>query len=94
MPIYEYQCLDCGHRFSKFWRSLVRAQSEPPPPCPRCGSEQVQRVISQVAVLDDLGGLTPSEQAAVNRQAEKEAKILPKSKIDEFRAKKTKGRGG
>ncbi len=86
MPIYEYQCLDCDHRFSKFWRSLAQAQSGAPSSCPRCGSDHVQRVISQIAVLDDLGGLTPSEQAAVDRQAEKEAKILPKSKIDEFRS--------
>ncbi len=95
MPIYEYQCQTCGHVFSKLWRSMRAAAESTPPPCPRCGSENTHRIISQVAVLDDLGGLTPSEQAAVNRQAEKEASILPKSKIDEFRAaKKKEKRGG
>jgi putative FmdB family regulatory protein len=53
MPIYEYRCHGC-HR-----RSF--ADSEGEPPCPRCGSKQLTRLISRVAVvrsedsrLDDL----------------------------------------
>ena len=92
MPIYEYQCQDCGHVFPKLWRTLSAAQEAAPPPCPQCGSENTTRIVSNVAVLDGMGGLTPSEQAAVNRQAEKEASILPKSKIEEFRAAKKKGK--
>ncbi len=91
MPIYEYRCQDCGHVFSKLWRTLSAAQEAAPPPCPQCGSENTTRIVSNVAVLDGMGGLTPSEQAAVNRQAEKEASILPKSKIEEFRAAKRDG---
>ena len=91
MPIYEYRCRDCGHVFSKLWRTLSAAQEAAPPPCPQCGSENTMRIVSNVAVLDGMGGLTPSEQAAVNRQAEKEASILPKSKIEEFRAAKRDG---
>ena len=90
MPIYEYQCQDCGHVFSKWWRTLAAAQESTPPSCPQCGSEHTARRISNVAVLGSLGGLTPSEQAALNRQAEREASILPKSKIEEFRAAKKK----
>ena len=91
MPIYEYQCQDCGHVFSKLWRTLSAAQEAAPPSCPQCGSENTTRIVSNVAVLDGMGGLTPSEQAAVNRQAEKEASILPKSKIEEFRKAKRDG---
>ncbi|HEY79562.1 MAG TPA: zinc ribbon domain-containing protein [Anaerolineae bacterium] len=91
MPIYEYQCHDCGHVFSKLWRSLSAAQEAAPPPCPQCGGEHTARIVSNVAVLDGMGGLTPSEQAAVNRQAERDARILPKSKIEAFRKAKREG---
>jgi putative FmdB family regulatory protein len=91
MPIYEYQCLDCGHIFSKLSRSVQSSEESPAIPCPECGSENTQRIVSNVAVLDGLGGLTPGEQAAQNKVYEKQASILPKSKIDEYRkAKKGK----
>ncbi len=50
MPIYEYRCLQCGRRFSIFWRTISAAE-EGRPRCPRCGSEEVQRLISRVRVL-------------------------------------------
>ena len=91
MPIYEYQCQDCGHVFSKLSRSVQGSDESPTIPCPECGSENTRRIVSNVAVLDGLGGLTPGERAAENKFYEKQAGILPKSKIDEFRkAKKGK----
>ncbi len=92
MPIYEYQCQTCHHRFAKLWRSMATAANAAPPPCPQCGGEDTVRVISKVAVLDNLDGLTPAEQGAMNQIAQKEASILPKSKIEEFRAAKKKGK--
>lgn len=32
MPLYEYRCLQCHHRFERLAR-----WDEPPPPCPLCG---------------------------------------------------------
>ena len=91
MPIYEYQCLDCGRTFSRLSRSVQSSEESPAIPCPECGSENTQRIVSNVAVLDGLGGLTPGERVAENRMYEKQASILPKSKIDEYRkAKKGK----
>ena len=91
MPIYEYQCLDCGHVFSKLSRSIQSSDDGPTIPCPQCGSENTRRIVSNVAVLDGLGGMTPGERAAENKMYEKQASVLPKSKIDEFRkAKKGK----
>lgn len=47
MPIYEYECIDCGERFEK----LIRNVEKPPEiTCPSCESLDVQRLISQVAV--------------------------------------------
>jgi putative FmdB family regulatory protein len=60
MPIYEYFCPDCRHRVSLLWRSFADAESREAI-CPRCGKNNLRRLISRVAVvrseegrLDDL----------------------------------------
>lgn len=46
MPIYEYHCADCRRRVSL----LVMRISDPTPPrCPRCGGEQLTRLLSRFA---------------------------------------------
>jgi putative FmdB family regulatory protein len=44
MPIYEFECEECGIRFDE----LIAAESAPPP-CPRCSSVRVMRLFSSVA---------------------------------------------
>ncbi|HOP06375.1 MAG TPA: zinc ribbon domain-containing protein [candidate division Zixibacteria bacterium] len=44
MPLYKYECESCGNQFEE----LVSA-SAPPPPCPKCGSEKVHKMLSLVA---------------------------------------------
>ena len=58
MPIYEYRCGGCARRVSVFQRSI---QSSAAVACPHCGSHDLTRLISRVAVmrseesrLDDL----------------------------------------
>jgi putative FmdB family regulatory protein len=48
MPIYEYECGACNHRFSETLslRELEHHKAQ----CPQCKSENVQRVLSQVSV--------------------------------------------
>ena len=48
MPIYEYRCEACG-RVSSFL--LLRVSEEVNPFCKQCGSKEVTRIISRVAVL-------------------------------------------
>ncbi len=48
MPIYEYRCRDCGRRTSLFVRSI---HDELDPVCNACGSRNMRRLISRVAVL-------------------------------------------
>jgi len=44
MPLYEYQCDSCGHRFE-----LIRKFSDPPvETCPKCGGT-VQKLVSSPA---------------------------------------------
>lgn len=46
MPIYEYQCGDCGVRFERLQSMSAPSVGE----CPECGGE-VHRVISSVGVI-------------------------------------------
>ena len=47
MPIYEYACRACNHRFE----ALVRASDTPV--CAACGSRDLERLISVPAVKSD-----------------------------------------
>jgi len=44
MPIYEFQCGSCRKRVSVLLRSASKQ-----PVCPKCGSAELQRLISQFA---------------------------------------------
>ncbi len=46
MPIYEYECLECGLHFDK----LQRFGDPEPTACPR-GHENVHRLLSQPAII-------------------------------------------
>ena len=50
MPIYEYRCQDCHRRTSVLWRSFSEVEAEPPR-CARCGSTNLVRLVSRVAIL-------------------------------------------
>jgi len=45
MPLYEYQCKKCGHRFEK----IVKFSDKPLKKCPECGGV-VEQTISAPAV--------------------------------------------
>lgn len=44
MPVYEYRCDACEHRFEEF----LPISTKPTPPCPKCGSEKVARWMSKI----------------------------------------------
>ena len=46
MPVYEYRCRACGHEFEH----LVLPGRTMPVPCPACGAEDVERLLSAFAV--------------------------------------------
>ena len=46
MPIYEYQCPDCGHRFAA-WQKF---SADPLRVCPKCTAENVRKLISAPAL--------------------------------------------
>lgn len=42
MPIYEYECGDCGHQMDK----LQKISDEPLVTCPACNKDTLQKMIS------------------------------------------------
>ena len=59
MPIYEYECRECGHRFE----AIVRAGESPG--CPSCQSTNLERLISQFAV--DAPGTRSRSLSAIQK---------------------------
>jgi putative FmdB family regulatory protein len=45
VPLYEYECKKCGHRFEK----IMKFSDEPIKVCPKCGGE-VEQMVSAPAV--------------------------------------------
>jgi len=47
MPLYEYECEKCGHRFEQIQKKF----SDPPAEtCPKCGSGPVHKLMSSPAI--------------------------------------------
>lgn len=59
MPIYEYQCTTCGHRFEK----LMSSSSVTDPACPRCGKATEKQLSTFAAKVEGAccGGSEPSD---------------------------------
>ena len=50
MPIYEYKCQSCRRRVSIWWRTFSEAEAGTAH-CPRCGSEELTRLVSRVRLV-------------------------------------------
>jgi putative FmdB family regulatory protein len=69
MPIFEYECLECDHRFEHLLRT-----SSPQATCPVCETENVQRLVSLCAVSSEssrAANLSAAHQRAAKRRHEK-----------------------
>ncbi len=60
MPIYEYQCSECSHRFE-----MIHGVSDKDLKiiCPKCGDPEPQRVISLFSCSGTKGADVPSVSA-------------------------------
>jgi putative FmdB family regulatory protein len=54
MPIYEFRCINCGHVFELL--KLKKEDERLGMKCPKCNSEEVERVLSSVSVITSGGG--------------------------------------
>jgi len=68
MPIYEYACGVCGHQFEQ----LVRTGDTPA--CPSCKGQDLERLLSQVAVSSEN-----TRQLSFNK-ARQRAKVVQRDK--------------
>jgi putative FmdB family regulatory protein len=96
MPIYEYRCGACRRRSSLFYRTFSAAESAEPR-CEHCGSADVTRLISRVAVmkseesrLDDLadpgtlGDVDEDDPRSVARWARRMGEQMGEDVGDDF----------
>jgi putative FmdB family regulatory protein len=87
MPVYEFRCNECNHRFSEFYRSMSRAAEGPTPCCPQCHCTATTRMISAFA-LHGPAQTDARETAAAGASAAKEAQVTPKTQLDQWRGAK------
>ncbi len=52
MPIYDYRCSACGHRFE----ALLLSRAQHAPACPACGAPEVEKQPSVFGVSSGTGG--------------------------------------
>jgi putative FmdB family regulatory protein len=52
MPIYEYACPDCGHRFD----AMQKFSDDPIRDCPSCKAQNVKKLISATSFVLKGGG--------------------------------------
>jgi putative FmdB family regulatory protein len=52
MPIYEYECQSCGHRFEE-WQKM---SDRPVKVCPKCKARKVEKLISHTSFQLKGGG--------------------------------------
>ena len=69
MPLYEYECAACGHRFER-----IQKFSDPPvKECPKCGGE-VHKLIAAPAVQFKGSGWYVTDYAAKGKEAKSQKK--------------------
>ena len=58
MPVYEFQCQDCGKKFETV-ATLAEKEAGLDPACPKCGRKRVRQVFSRFTLL--AGSKTDSD---------------------------------
>jgi putative FmdB family regulatory protein len=61
MPIYEYECTDCGEQFEKLVRMSTK---ESEVECPDCGAHHSKRMVSLMASLGRGGAAVGAASGA------------------------------
>jgi len=54
MPIYEFKCVGCGHVFELL--KLKKEDEKSGMKCPKCSSQEVEKVLSSVSVIRSGSG--------------------------------------
>ena len=86
MPLYEYECESCNHRFEK----IVKYSDPPLDTCPKCGKGPVRKLFSSPAIQFKGSGWYVTDYAGNTTKSEKsESETTTESKTEKT-DKKTK----
>jgi len=96
MSTYDYHCAGCKRRASLYYQTFSAAQSAEPT-CPNCGSTELRRLVSRVAVLkseesrledmsdpSSFGDIDENDPKSMARWARKMGQELGEDMGDEF----------
>lgn len=94
MPIYEYDCADCRRQVSLL---ILNIHNPPPLRCPRCGGEQLTRLLSRFTRLrteeerlerladpSSLGDLDENDPQSIQRWVKRMGKELGDEMGEDF----------
>lgn len=94
MPIYEYDCADCRRQVSLL---ILNIHNPPPLRCPRCGGEQLNRLLSRFTRLrtederlerladpSSLGDLDENDPQSIQRWVKRMGKELGDEMGEDF----------
>jgi putative FmdB family regulatory protein len=97
MPIYDYRCGACGRRSSLLFQTFAAAETAEPT-CEHCGSGDVSRLVSRVAVLKSeesrledmadpsaLGDVDENDPRSIARWARKMGEQMGDDMGDDFK---------
>lgn len=69
MPIYEYECAECGHRHE----AIQKMSDAPLTDCPACGASALRKLVSAAAFRLSGGGWYETDFKKDNKRNLKEA---------------------
>jgi putative FmdB family regulatory protein len=73
MPLYEYECDACRHRFE----IIQKFSDGPPEACPKCGKGPLQRLLSSPAIQFKGTGWYITDYASKGKGGEKGGESKP-----------------
>ena len=93
MPLYEYECVKCGHRFEK----IESLSASPVKKCPKCGAK-AERQLSASAIqfkgtgwyVTDYAGKKPTVPPARARATARKPRKSPANRKRPIRSRQTR----
>ena len=60
MPIFEYKCIKCGHKFEELIFNDKKVK------CPKCGSISLEKLISNINLVKNSGNFNSCSDKTCN----------------------------
>jgi putative FmdB family regulatory protein len=87
MPLYEYQCKNCAHRFER----IVKFSDPPLKTCPQCGKDTIDQMISAPAIQFKGSGWYETDYARKSGSSNYASAAKAESKSEAAAAEKSNG---